>query len=789
MKTLVTILTFLLSLQLCAQEVRLKGRVTDSQGEAVPLCMVRIQDQPAGTTAGINGEYSLTFQSADTVYVIYSMMGYRQRKRQLVKPQGNLTLNIVMQQLTGDLDEVTVRETQRQMGQNERLDLQDLKRLTSVSGNAVEELVTTQAGVSTHNELSSQYNVRGGSFDENCVYINGVEVYRPLLIHSGEQEGLSVINPDMVDHIDFSAGGFEAKYGDKMSSVLDITYKKPMGWEGSLQGSLLGAQTHFGYGNRKFSFNNGLRYKTNAYLLGGLDTGGEYQPRFLDYQCYLSWRPSSLWELSFIGYISQNDYKFTPETRETTFGTMMDAYNFKVYFDGWEQDLFRTLYGTVQVKRQTGSRSHLTASFSAFNTKERETYDIQGQYWLSNSGATDQLGVGTYMTHARNLLTSMHESVRLDWDMTLKKHKLLAGMLFRHEEVRENAREWEYRDSAGYSMPRSEETLRTIYNLKALTDISSNHLEFYLQDTWREEGRLGIISLNYGMRLSYWSWNKEWLCSPRMSVGFTPASHDNMTFRLAAGLYYQRPFYKELRDTVTTAAGTTVRLNKDIKSQRSFQIVAGYEYRFKLGERPFKFSAEAYYKAQAYLNPYNVDNLKIVYYGRNIADGYVVGADFKLYGEFVPGTDSWVSFGLMKASMNLNGRTIPQPTDQGWNVNMFFSDYFPGTQRWKMNLKACFAGGLPYGAPHTGLETHVFRSTSYKRVDLGMSWRALNNEDRHLRRANFLRNIWLSLECFNVFGFNNVSGYFWVTDNDGNQFAVPNYLTGRQVNVRLQFEF
>lgn len=790
MKNIITIFTsMLLCVQICAQEVKLKGRVTDSQGDAVPLCLVRIEGQAAGTTAGVNGEYSLSFQSADTVNVIYSMMGYRQRRRQLVKPQGTLTLNVIMQQLTGDLDEVTVRETQKQMNQTERLDIKDLKRLTSVSGNAVEELVTTQAGVSTHNELSSQYNVRGGSFDENCVYINGVEVYRPLLIHSGEQEGLSVINPDMVDHIDFSAGGFEAKYGDKMSSVLDITYKKPTGWEGSLQGSLLGAQAYMGYGNRKFSFTNGFRYKTTAYLLGGLDTGGEYQPRFLDYQCYLSWRPSSLWELSVIGYISQNNYKFTPETRETSFGTMMDAYNFKVYFDGWEQDLFRTLYGTVQIKRQTGEKSHLTASFSAFHTKERETYDIQGQYWLSNSGATDQLGVGTYMTHARNLLTSMQESVRLDWDKQVKKHKILAGFLFRHEQVQENAREWEYRDSAGYSMPRSEEALRTIYNLKSLTDISSNHIELYAQDTWREEGKLGVLSLNYGLRLSYWSWNGEWLCSPRMSVGFTPAKHDNMTFRLAAGLYYQRPFYKELRDTLTTAEGTRVQLNKDIKSQRSFQIVAGYEYRFKLGERPFKFSAEAYYKAQAHLNPYNVDNLKIVYYGRNIADGYVVGADFKLYGEFVPGTDSWVSFGLMKASMNLNGRTIPQPTDQTWNINMFFSDYFPGSTRWKMNLKACFAGGLPYGAPHTGLETHVFRSTSYKRVDLGMSWRALNNEDRHLRRANFIRNIWLSLECFNVFGFNNVSGYFWVTDNDGNQFAVPNYLTGRQINARLQIEF
>lgn len=789
MRTKILLFMLCSCLMMVAEEVTLKGRVTDKSGDGVPLCLVRVEGQMAGATANLKGEYSFSFQSADSVWVVYSMMGYGTRRRLLVKPKGHLTLNIQMVPMEGDLAEVTVKENQIQMGQNERVNITDLTRMTSTTGNAVEELITTQAGVSTHNELSSQYNVRGGSFDENCVYINGVEVYRPLLIHSGEQEGLSVINPDMVERVDFSAGGFEARYGDKMSSVLDITYKKPKGWSGSGQLSLLGATAYFGYGNKRFSFQNGFRYKTSKYLLGTMDTKGEYSPRFLDYQMYLTWRLSPAWEVSLLGYISENKYNFIPEDRETKFGTMYEAHEFKVYFDGQEEDLFRTLFGTLQVKRRTGERSWLTASFSAFSTKERETYDIQGQYWLDNTLAQTQLDVATYMTHARNLLKSNQQTMRLDWERNSDKHRIKAGVLWKHEAVEENSREWEYRDSAGYSMPHRDDRLNVVYNLKSVNDISSHQMELYAQDTWRKESDLGVLSVNYGLRLSYWSWNKEWLCSPRVSLGYTPAKNDRMTFRLATGLYYQRPFYKELRDTTTTPSGTVVRLNRDIKSQRSFQVVLGWEYRFRLGERPFKFTAEAYYKNQGNLNPYNVDNLKIVYYGRNVADGYVVGADFKLYGEMVPGSDSWISFGLMKASMTIDGKTVPQPTDQRWNVNMFFSDYFPHTTRWKLFLKACFAGGLPYGAPHTGLEKHVFRSTAYKRVDIGMNFRALNNEDRHLRRFNAIRNIWIGVDCFNVFGFNNVSGYFWVTDTQGHQYAVPNYLTNRRINGRVLIEF
>ncbi len=768
-------------------KVHLKGRVTDQDQKAIPFVMVRVEGQLAGATAGLDGTYQFDFDSADSVVIAYSLIGYEPRRRVLKNPQGNLTLNIVMRENGKTMNEVTVKDVRRQMGQTQELNTKDLKRMPSTTGNAVEELVATQAGVSTHNEMSSQYNVRGGSFDENCVYINGVEIYRPLLISSGQQEGLSVINSDMVEKVNFSAGGFEARYGDKMSSVLDITYRRPERLEASVQGSLLGANVYAGYGNKHFSFSNGFRYKTNQYLLGSLQTTGEYRPTFLDYQAYLSWSPNPLWTVDVIGYVSRNNYDFVPHDRGTTFGTLENVKSFNVYFDGWEKDLFNTLFGTAKVTRKLGKSSNLSLAVSAFSTRERETYDIQGQYWLSQTETQEQLGVGTYLEHARNMLSSNTQTIKLNYEGRLKSHTLLAGLSWRHESISEHSREWESRDSSGYNIPHTGDDLRLIYNLKSYNDIASNHFELYAQDTWRHESKLGILSVNYGARLSYWTWNREWLFSPRASIGFIPAGNDNFTFRLATGLYYQRPFYKELRDTTLLDGNATVELNRKIKSQRSFQVVLGAEYKFRIANRPFKVTGEAYYKAQSDINPYNVDNVKVVYYGENIASGYVIGADFKVYGEFVPGTDSWVSFGLMKAQMNINGLSLPQPTDQRYNVNLFFTDYFPGTTRWKLSLKASFADGLPFGPPHTGIDKNKFRAPAYKRIDVGMNYRLLDNDDRHNRR-NPIRNIWLGLDCFNIFDFSNVSGYYWITDVTNHRYAVPNYLTGRMINGRILIE-
>ena len=789
---ILTLLVLLFSaLHVSAQEkVKLSGRVIDDEQNPVIFAMVKVHGQAAGTTTDLQGKYSLEFNSADTVTISFSMMGYVTKEKTLTKPKGDLRLNITLQTQSIDMGEVTVKEVRRQLNTTQTLNAENIKQLPSTTGNAVEELVATQAGVSTHNELSSQYNVRGGSFDENSVYINGIEIYRPLLISSGQQEGLSVINSDMVENINFSAGGFAAEYGDKMSSVLDITYKKPKKFEMTASASLLGANLYVGYAKRGFSMTHGMRYKTNQYMLGSLETKGEYNPRFLDYQTYISWSPNKKWSLDFIGNISQNKYDFLPADRHTNFGTMHDVKSFKVYFDGKEEDLFRTFFGTISLTHHFTERSKLSLAASAFTTKEQETYDIQGQYWLDETNTTEQLGVGTYMEHARNYLDANMKSVKLTYSHKPKGHDIKAGFTWKHESIKENSREWEMRDSAGYSIPHTGNRLDLIYNLRSSNSISSDRLEIFGQDTWRFVNKWGIFSLNYGARLSYWNWNKEWLFSPRVSLGMIPSFNEDFTFRLATGLYYQSPFYKELRDTVTTHGSTKVVLNKDIKSQRSFQVVLGGDYKFKLMNRPFKFTTEVYYKALSNLIPYNVDNVKIVYYGGNVAKGYTAGIDFKLFGEFVEGTDSWISFSLMKAQQEVNGKSFPQATDQRYNLNFFFSDYFPGTTRWKMTLKATVADGLPFGPPHTGLERMAFRAPAYKRVDIGMSYRLLNNEDGRNQKKflRYLRNIWLGVDCFNLFDISNVSSYYWVTDVTNQQYAVPNYLTGRLINARILIE-
>ena len=780
-----------MALHVAAQDkVKLSGRVIDDEQNPVLFAVVKVDGQAAGTTTDLQGRYQLEFSTADTVTVSFSMIGYVTKKKTLVRPKGSLRLNITLQTQSIDMGEVTVKEVRRQMNSTQHLNAENLKRLPSTTGNAVEELVATQAGVSTHNELSSQYNVRGGSFDENSVYINGVEVYRPMLISSGQQEGLSVINSDMVESINFSAGGFDAKYGDKMSSVLDITYKKPKKFEASVSASLLGAGLYVGYAKKNFSMTHGVRYKTNQYMLGSLETKGEYSPRFLDYQTYISWSPNKRWSLDFIGNISQNQYDFLPTNRQTNFGTMQDVKSFRVYFDGKEEDLFRTLFGTLSLSHSFTDRTKLSLLASAFATKERETYDIQGQYWLDETNTTEQLGVGTYMEHARNYLDANMKSLKVLFSHKPKGHDIQTGLTWKHEIIEENSREYEMRDSSGYSIPHTGDRLDLIYTLNSRNTLNSHRIEGYIQDTYKftsGEENSTFYTLNYGIRFSNWSFNSETIVSPRASLAIIPAFNNNMTFRLATGLYYQAPFFKELRDTTKVNGVTVVTLNNRIKSQRSLHFVAAFDYRFKIKERPYKFTAEAYYKALSNIIPYNVNNVKVTYYGENMGSGYAAGLDLKLYGEFVPGTDSWVTFSLMSTKQKINGKQVPMPTDQRYAINLHFTDYFPGTERWKMTLSLAFADGLPFGAPHKGLEYQNFRAPAYKRVDVGLSYRAYDNDDR--KKHSIFKNIWLGVDCLNLFGISNVNSYYWVTDVTNQQYAVPNYLTGRQINGRVIFEF
>lgn len=784
----ITLLMLLCVISIKAQTFTLQGKVTDSNMSPVELATVSVIEQGKMTMTNLKGEFSIQLRSADSVVVRFSMVGYKTKTRVLRRPRGKQTLLIQLyddNQLAG----ITVTEKKRQTGSTQQLETKDIKNTPSVTGNAVEELIQSQAGVSTHSELSSQYNVRGGSFDENSVYINNVEIYRPFLVRSGQQEGLSIINPDMVESIGFSTGGFEARYGDKMSSVLDIKYKKPKKFEANVAANLLGASAFVGFSTKKFSWSNGIRYKTNKYLLGSLDTKGEYQPNFLDYQTYLTYEPTKNWSIEVIGDISENHYNFYPEDRETKFGTMENVKSFKVFFDGQEKDVFRTYFGSLSISRKFGEKTKLSLIASAFHTNEQERYDIQGQYWLTQTETSENLGVGTYMEHARNYLKATVKSIKFVLEHKTKKHDIQAGLTYRIENITEDSKEYEMRDSSGYSIPHTGEDLYMIYSLKAKNTLDANRLETYIQDTWRfsSKGEHTFFTLNYGIRFSHWNFNKESIISPRISLGIVPAFNHDVTMRFATGIYYQAPFYKELRDTTTINGITYATLNNKIKSQRSIHFIAGFDYRFKMKDRPYKFTAEAYYKALSNLVPYTVDNVKIVYDASQQCSGHAMGLDLKLYGEFVPGTDSWVSLSLMNTRININGKSIPLPTDQRYSLNLFFTDYFPGTDRWRMSLKLAFADGLPFGAPHRQLDEQPFRAPAYKRADIGMSYRLLNNEK--CDRKSIFKNIWLGIDCLNLLGINNVNSYYWITDVTNQQYAVPNYLTGRQINIKASFEF
>ena len=769
-----------------AQSFTLQGRVVDESGSPVEFASVSCLKQGKMTMTSLKGEYSLQLHSADSVEVRFSMVGYKTKIRVLRRPRGKQTLQVVLYSNDNELGEVTVTGTRIQSGQTQELKKEHLKNLPSVSGNAVEELIQSQAGVSTHSELSSQYNVRGGSFDENSVYINNVEVYRPFLVRSGQQEGISVINPDMVEKIEFSTGGYEARYGDKMSSALNITYKRPKPFEASVSASLLGASAYVGVSNKKVSWSNGLRYKTTRNLLGSLDTKGEYKPTFIDYQTYFTYTPNERWDINFLGNISNNHYNFSPEDRETNFGTMENVKSFRVYFDGQEKDVFRTFFGSLGITRHFGKNTSLSLIASAFKTREQEKYDIQGQYWLTQTETSENLGVGTYFQHARNYLNAHVESLKLLLKTKQKRHDIEGALTFKKEHISENSVEYEMRDSSNYSIPHTGKDLYMIYSMRAKNVLDANRIEAYIQDTYRFGGGEGQshYTLNYGVRFAHWSYTKETILSPRVSLGIIPAFNENVTMRFAAGLYYQAPFFKEIRDTTTVNGITYAKLNNKAKSQRSIHFIAGYDYRFKLNNRQFKFTAEAYYKLLGNLVPYSVNNVKVVYYGDNESSGHAAGLDFKIYGEFVPGTDSWLSLSLMSTKMKLNGVSIPLPTDQRYALNLFFTDYFPGTDRWKMALRLAFADGLPFAAPHRELESNSFRAPAYKRADIGLSYRLINNADNH-NKKNPLRNLWLGVECLNLFGINNVNSYYWITDVTGQQYAVPNYLTGRQLNFRI----
>ncbi len=801
-RAIAALLFILVSISAFGQKhVKITGYVRDADGSPLELVLVQIKNTLNGAMTNEKGYYSITTSPGDSVAVIFSCLGYNKAERILPSLQQDMRLNVQMNYTSIDLGEVVAVGTRYQTSTLQTMNADRVKLLPDPAGGSIESLVVTFAGVSSSNELSSQYSVRGGSYDENIVYVNGLEVFRPLLIRSGQQEGLSFINPDLTEAVNFAAGGFEARYGDKMSSVLDITYKKPKLFEGSASASLLGANAYVGSSIGKFTQITGVRYKTGRSLLKTMDTDAEYQPDFVDLQSYMTYQLAPKWEVNFLGNLASNTFKFTPHKRETNFGTVENAQRFEVYFpNSRERDKFQTIFGALTLKHNPNEKTELGLQASAFSSKEIETYDITGEYWLGdatteNDNNQNALEIARYHEHARNRLSSTIMNVGHYGSSKIKNNPLNWVPTLNMEKINDRISEWEKRDSAGYSLPQTGNGVNVISNLYSDNDLSTTRISGYLQDVFKFRTKQGMFTLIGGIRGSYWSYNKEFIFSPRVSLGFIPNFDQNLTFRAATGIYYQSPFYKELRTTVQDAAGNDIiELNKDIKSQRSIHFILGGDYTFRAADRNFKVSADLYYKKLDDLIPYTVDNVKIRYYGENCAKGHAMGIDVKFFGEFVPGTDSWISFSLMKAEQTIRDMvTVPMPNSQGYNVSLFFQDYFPGYKRVKLNLKGVLSGGLPFIAPRTKYEDvkSTFRTPAYKRVDLGFSYQLAGGTDAIMDRGVFrhLKNIWIGVDVFNLFDIKNVSSYYWITNIDNQQYAVPNYLTGRQLNARLIVDF
>ncbi len=803
------LITYIIPLILCLlapaaaiAQVQIHGKVSDMENSPMEFVTVRVAGTAIGTTTGLDGSYKLSAPANDTITVVFSCIGYDELRRQLINPEGDMALSVQMRSKDHTLHEIEVTDFRKQTNQMQTIDHSSYSLAADASGGSVESMLSTLAGVNSNNEMSSQYSVRGGTYDENSVYINGIEVYRPQLITSGQQEGLSVINPNMVGAIGFSTGGFGVEYGDKMSSALDITYKEPEAFEASLSASLMGASASLGTSSRRFSQLHGVRYKRAASLLSSMETKGEYDPNFFDYQTNLTYKFSKKLKASFLGNIAINNYKFTPVNRTTNFGTSTDAKQFKVFFDGGEKDRFETYFGALNLTYEHSRSTAFSLLASGYLTNELVAYDISGEYWLDQAGTTGggdsdnaiggELGVGRYHEHARNRLKISMLSIGLQGHTSIRRHNLTYGLGVHAQKIMERSREWELRDSAGYTLPSDGTNIRMIYNLTSRHDLSTTRMAAYLADSYRFNTSAGYFAINAGLRLSYWDFNKEFLISPRANVAFVPERNNNLTFRFATGLYYQQPFYKEFRRPDEDAEGNTViTLNDRIKSQQSIHFILGGDYTFRAFGRPFKLSAEAYYKKLNKLIPYEVDNLKVTYAGENQTHGYTTGLDLKLFGQFVPGTDSWVSFSVMKTGEVLNGITVPRPTDQRYSLAVYFTDYFPKFPKLKFSLRGILSDGLPVTAPHSSRDKGYFRTPAYKRVDVGLHYALLSPPDETSSLTGirkWCKSIWLGLDVFNLLDISNVSSYYWVTDVNSIQYAVPNYLTRRQFNITLSIE-
>lgn len=816
-------LSFFASGQNKKQATIIRGIVSDDEGRPIDGAKVTVGNFYALTFQ--DGSYSLEIPHGDGQVVYFTSFGYKPDTTVFDIEKGQqLTLNktiVLIPNILGDVDIVDKKS---------RFDNQISVKKKEIDvfvgpGSDVEGIIKTLPGVSSYSELSSQYSVRGGNFDENLVYVNGIEIYRPFLISNGQQEGLSFVNSAMVENVDFSAGGFEARYGDKMASVLDITYRQPKEFAMRAEGSLLGGSLtyenlHF---NKRLSVIVGARYRTNQLLLGSLDTEGDFKPSYTDIQAYLTYYLTDEWEISFLGNYSRNLYKVVPESRTTDFGTFQEALRLNVYFDGKEDYDFTTRFGALTAVNRPNKNLELKYTASAFQTTEQEYFDVIAAYSLgelnNNLGSDDfgeisyVRGVGGFQNYARNNLDAIVANVAHDGFLDKGEVSWRWGVKFQLEDIIDRYKEWEMIDSAGYSVPHNgsfnydsliatgpgggdvyytldsaRQNLELFESYDSRATVQSYRVMAYVERSQLFERWGDDFFLNVGLRSNYWTFNNQNVISPRASFSWKPDWEKDMVFRLSSGFYYQPPFYREMRDI----GGE---LNKDIEAQRSIHLVLGNDYQLKIWNRPFKMVTELYYKNYDNLIPYNMDNVRIRYTAENNSKGYAAGFDYRIYGEFVQGVDSWASLSLMTIQEDIEGDGVgylPRPTDQRLNFKIFFQDYLPRDPTFRVSGTVTFGTGLPFGPPQaTAEQREDYRLPAYRRVDLGFTKDLiLENRTYESKLWNAFKSMYVSLEVFNLFGTSNTVSYLWVKDiSTSREYAVPNYLTGRLLNLRLVCNF
>jgi hypothetical protein len=796
-----------------AQHAFVEGNIRDDKGLFLSKVNVYLDRTSVGTSSNDSGFYHLTVPSGKDFSLVFSMVGYQTQKR-VIHPKSNEILknDIILSQEIKTIGEVSVTSETDRASNVSRISMKDYQQIPNPSGN-FESLIKTLPGVSSSNELSSQYSVRGGNFDENLVYVNDIEITRPFLIRTGQQEGLSFINADMVSAVKFSAGGFEARYGDKMSSVLDVVYRKPVRYQASASASLLGASVSAeGIAkNEKLSYISGFRYKTSQYLLNTLDTKGDYKPSFTDFQTLISYQFSKKLEASFLGNFAQNQYQFVPQSRSTNFGTISQVYNLTVYYGGQEMDKYRSMLGAFTLHYKPIQQLSLKLIGSAYSTYEQETFDIEGQYLineLDNTSGSDSygdsllnLGVGGMLNHARNYLWANTYNLSHIGLFSYRDHQLRWAFDYKREIITDHLNEWTLIDSAGYSSPYSPTSIQLTDVADAKNKTASNRFSGYIQDSYQVSSKKHRFYLNGGIRFNFWDFNKELLLSPRVRISVKPGWEKDMMFHIASGIYYQPAFYKEMRNFKGE-------LNSSILAQQSIHFVAGGDYHLTLWDRPFIFTAEMYYKHLSNLIPYKIDNVRIRYTAENNARGYATGIDFKLNGEFVPGVESWASLSLLKTEEDIigdfytdkNGNRIepgyfPMPTDQRVNFNLFFQDYLPNNPTLQMHLNLLYGSSLQVSPPSPARFDQTFPIGPYRRVDIGFSKIVRNSEhESNFQWINKFKEFVVSLEFFNLLNINNKASYLWVRtisnqENMPNEFAVPNYLTSRRINLKIAMKF